>query len=284
MRSNLLYEILENASKLHDKKIPATDNLNGRRIKNTTHVVALLDYNGYVIASNQGDKYVGEFFGQILGKLMDHLANVSIFKRVNLDDTQAECPILDEYDSAANYLLTPAKIIIKLLGLLLKSMYTITLKLTLFIISLFQVTQVYGSTKTRATVNVSCVKTIPMYLFQEHVLKSFKEQKKPHVVLCKNSCSQTFALVTVKDTNLILIIAETNCQGRCRTYKTSLKHIKKNGVEIWKQKERYRRRPVSCFNSTVSGIKHECGRGAMMQPSFLICAILVFIGVMGTKL
>ena len=245
----------------------------------TTHVTALLDLNGYILASNQGNKYVGRFIGEIQGKLMQHLSNVniSVFKRVDLDDTQAECPVSDEFNSASSTLLNPAKLIFKAISMTMKSMYLIGLNLSMFIISMFQYHEVHG--QTRPTINISCVKTMPLYIYQPDKWKEIYAKKELKLVICgkEKGCTQSFAIKEIKNTNMILLVATTPCHGKCKDLRTTTKHVKREDVNICEQKERYRRQPFKCYNATVDDEDKRCGRGSMTQPSlWILLAILIF--------
>ena len=94
---------------------------------------AIIDEHGYIITSNQGEAYTGQFIGERLGEIVDSLP---FFTKIELEDAQAECPVSDEV-SAANILLTPAKLIFGFITGLCKTCYWLVIQLGIVLISLF---------------------------------------------------------------------------------------------------------------------------------------------------
>lgn len=278
MSTDNLYQALLNASAVANIKY-STERLAVKVCAdNNTHVCAILDYNGYIMQSNQGNKYIGKFVGEVVGKLMEHLSNenISIFTKIVLNDTQAECPIPDKYDSASSILLTPAKLMFNFAQLLLGSLSWMTTQVYFSLLSFTRHQHVHGQEIKK--VNVSCTKEMPFYVFnksrwEKHQEIRIDERQYRRQINCVN-CPQKYALSPIKETNLIFFIADT-CPD-CRQYKVRTTPIKKEDPSICTAEVKYRRRPDNCFNQTEKDLKSaKCGKAIMETPSLLLLVTLL---------
>lgn len=281
VHSFLLYEILQNATaKITDKDIQFCKD-------NETHRCLVLDYNGFIVASNQHPEATGQFMGKYIPALTEHLSNVniSIFKKVDLADTQAECAEYDKYEaSSANILFTPFKLVISILLVLFNGAYATIAYLTMFLMSL--ITQLNATLPTdddlKPKINISCTKTMPFYIFQRDMweLSVAKELRREYLsaILCEETCRQSYAIEPIENTNLIFLIA-TVCKNReCLRYKkVNLEHTVNENEYFYTKEERYRKRPSQCFNVTVKDENTKCGAGFIDRPSTIITPLFLII-------
>lgn len=56
----------------------------------------MLDNNGYIVTSTEDvdNNLIGQFLGDIRPDIMDHLVEVSVYKRTRIFDYQGTCKIL----------------------------------------------------------------------------------------------------------------------------------------------------------------------------------------------
>jgi len=275
--SFLLNEMLQNATaKITDKDTQFCKD-------NETHRCLVLDYNGFIVASNQYNEATGQFMGKYIPALTEHLSNVnvSIFKKVDLADTQAECSEYDKYEaSSANILLTPFKLIISILSVLFNGAYATIAYLTMFLMSL--ITQLNATLPTdddlKPKINISCTKTMPFYIFQRDmwVAQGLRPEYRT-TILCE-TCKQSYAIEPIENTNLIFLIA-TVCKNReCLRYKkVNLEHTVNENEYFYTKEERYRKRPSQCFNVAVKDENTKCGAGFIDRPSIMITSLFLII-------
>jgi len=244
---------------------------------NDSAVCAIIDDHGYIIASNQGDRYTGQFIGERLGSIVKSFETMPLikkhFKKVVLDDTQAECPVSDEI-SAANILLTPAKIIFAAFTALCKSAYWLFIQLGIFLISLFEHAQNVSAESPR-TIRESCTKQMPFYKFD---LPNLPDTTMKGVYSC-DKCRNNYRMRKIPETNALLLFAQVKAECDCFSERVSLKHLRKEASIDWcdPPKQAFRKRPSSCYNVTSEQTTEniECGAGFMTKPSLLLITISV---------
>ena len=279
----LLNDYLSNAS-----KSAINDEADISCNSNETYLCLVLDHAGFIVASNIHDEATGQFVGKYLPALTDCLAkfNFSVFEKVELDDTQAECAVYDENDSAGNILNSPFHFLLNVISLFFSGIYSTLAYFTMFLLSLMDVLTANDNHPTdddlKAKINISCTKTMPFYTFRnEHWQNIYKKPNDPFgmndLIEC-TGCKQKFHITPIENTNLIFLIAD-NIEA-CKKYQTvSLEHTKKEGEMFYSKKEKYRKRPINCFNST-DDISNKCGASFMDKASsvtIILSFILLFI-------
>ncbi|XP_065651552.1 voltage-dependent calcium channel subunit alpha-2/delta-4 isoform X3 [Hydra vulgaris] len=275
MHSGFIKQMFDNAT--------ATKNLNCKN--NDSVVCAIVDQNGYIVVSNLGDNAIGSFFGKDRGALMDHLSspNISIFRKITLDDTQAECPVPQVYDSASNFLLNPIQLMFSLSTWLIGSCWSLLLHITVLGTSFFRKYSTNAETTIDPT-NVSCTKEMNFFLFKDHLLNNSPcSENTPKTVVykgsveCEPSIFQNYILTSVPETNLVFIIAEPN-HFKCNQKPLETSSTKNKDLDSF-QDQRFRVRPNECFNPTQPYEKNSeyCGAGILTKPSFFnIFCLLTF--------
>lgn len=277
----LLNDYLLNASESAITKDKAEISCNN----NETYICLVLDHAGFIVASNIDDEATGQFIGKYLPALTDCLAkvNFSVFEKVELDDTQAECAVYDDDDSAGNILNSPFHFLLDVISLFFSGIYSTLAYFTMFLLSVMDVLTATEKLPTdddlKAKINISCTKTMPFYIFQnENFQVLYKKSDNDPFGMndLKNcmGCNQQFHIAPIRNTNLIFLIADN--QEACKKYQTvSLEHTKKEGEKFYNKKEKYRKRPINCFNST-DDLSNKCGASFMDKASSLTI-ILSFI-------
>lgn len=260
---------------------------------------AVIDEHGYVLTSNQDKKFTGQFIGEMIGPLVKGFQDKDtrsnrpediLMSEVLLEDAQAECPELDE-PSAANILLTPARLLFGALTAFCKSFYWLVVKVGIVLISLFEFTQ-RASAQLPLAINVSCTKTMPFYKFDFSKFTG-SEDNWMHTgfFTCKDCPNdrRRFKLQWIDGTNTFIVFAETvikreakNINCGCYNQKISLKHVRKVSDYNWcdPPKQPFRRPPMACFNDTSQhpdGIK--CGSGSITKPSPFMLLLTITISI-----
>ncbi len=253
-----------------------------------TSICALIDKNGYIIASNQGGEHTGGFVGEITGILMQQLAteDVGIFKRITIENTQAECEQKQEESSDASDLLRgPFSIISGGASSLLKTLgyyFTFFADSTLFPHSSVDAKQKKHSkvASEAPKVKVSCTMEIPFYVLLEERFEELRTDLHKEAK-CESGCNMVYYLNKVKETNLLFLYAavlDENCRRACFHSHDSLTHAQKPYSSICKMGQRYRRPPSSCFNQLVERDSIEvCGAGRVLTSSVWIMTSLLVV-------
>lgn len=256
---------------------------------NTTAFCAIIDQNGFIVASNQFSKYTGRFLGERIGYLVEAMSNKGIFVSYHLKDTQAECQTSDE-KSSANFLLTPAKLIINALLLMCKSMYWLVIQLGIFIISLMRPESSNVVAQKPRTIPISCTKDMTFYRIRDSF---FTELNRNNFYSGSFSCSprlpkcrrQKFQIYKIAETNMYFVVLEPDSDCQCFDYKISIDPVRVPDTDKWCSKNpptfNYRKTPTTCFNSTAKETGNEaCGAASQMSISMLTSAIVVASGVL----
>ena len=259
--------------------------------ENLTNICALLDQNGYIISSNQGDEFIGTFIGEQSGRIVDNLVKHDVLKKVNILDTQGHCKRDDlRYVGSANILLTPAKL---LLGAL-RTIFNTGIRLVFFIVSLLES---WGSKgEYIPNIRTSCNKVMRFYFFQREMVSEYKylswEKRRIKCVEPKWCYIQVQNVEPVPDTNLIFFKAKmpASCVAKCRAIKkilhrnrTDSNYMCKNDKEFAdpeELKQKYRKGPESCFETNPkkeSKWKGACGRGGTLKPITMWLLVGIFI-------
>lgn len=253
---------------------------------------AVIDEHGYVLASNQDKKFTGRFIGEMIGPLVTGFLHKDhkLMSEVILEDAQAECPELDE-PSAANILLTPARLLFGALTAFCKSFYWLVVKIGVVLISLFEFTH-RTSAQLPLAINVSCTKTMPFY---EVDFSKFTSSEDDWLQKGSFRCKEcpddprTFKIQWINGTNTFVVFAETvikreakNIDCGCYKQKVSLRHVRKVSNYNWcdPPKQPFRRPPMACFNDTErdpDGAK--CGSGSITKPSSFMLLLTITLSV-----
>ena len=259
---------------------------------NETDVCYILDENGYIVATSDGDKYTGVFFGEVQGPLMEYLANetadeeglsVGIFKRVDLQDTQSECEVSAEYHSDATMLITPFKMVASFVSMWFRAVLVVGANVKLYAMFLLQSHRADGKTEMR--VNVSCTKTRPFYLLQRHKVPTLDPSKKKFT--CPKNCKRTFDLALVPKTNLLFV--HISKEDKCAD--CEIPEVRTDPVEIpplnnCNQEPQYRWGPSTCYKecgrNECNGEEETtyCGSGNNVKPTLLMFVVMICINVL----
>ena len=274
MHSGLIKRIFDNA----------TASIGLDCMQNDTIVCAIIDQNGYIIVSNLGENAVGTFFGKVQGSLMEHLSspNISIFQKIVLEDTQAECLEPKIYDSAGSILLTPLKLVFSLTAWLLSSTWHVFFHIIMLSSSMLQKHETSAQITIDPT-NMSCTKVLTFFLFQnkkwEELLKreNISGNISERLVKCEPSKFQSFTLASVPGTNLIFIVAEPN-DFSCRQKPLETAVNKDQELDFCIQDQRDREKPDKCFYQTqpYEESSEYCGADSALLPSFITFFPLTF--------
>ena len=278
----LLNDYLSNASEsaIIDKDKPSISCDN-----NETYLCLILDHAGFIVASNIHDEATGQFIGKYLPALTDCLAkvNYSVFEKVELDDTQAECVVYDEDDSAGNILTSPFHFLLNVISLFFGGIYSTLAYFTMFLLSLMDALTANDKLPTdddlKAKINISCTKTMPFYIFRNENWQAFYKKRNNDPFGMNGlkecmGCEQKFHITPIANTNLIFLIAHN--KEECKKYQAvSLEHTKKEGEMFYNKKEKYRKRPFNCFNSTDDR-SNKCG-ASFTEKASSVTIILSFV-------
>ena len=254
----------------------------------STGMCTIIDDHGYVVTSNQDTKFTGRFFGEMIGPLVKGLQDLDLMSEVILEDSQAECPELDE-PSSANILMTPARLLFGALTAFCKSFYWLVVKIGVILVTLFELTQRTDAQLPQA-IFVSCTKTMPFYKFD---LSKFTGTDSLHTGKFKcNNCpknAKSFKVQWINGTNTFALFAETTIvqEGKtvdcgCYNEKVSLRHVRKHANFDWcnPPKQPFRQAPMTCFNDTGRDpLGAKCGSGSISKPSPLILLVTITLSL-----
>lgn len=250
-------------------------------IERSSYMIFLLDQNGIIVFSNQENRHVGRFIGEInFSLLVNKFENISIFKKVELYDTQAECEankINKCMHSKSNFLTNPLRVFFKGLSVLYNSISLVLITYSTFLIDAVSASE--SGHKEEPTPNVSCTKEIRFYLSMDIRNKTFSKAEKR--ISCSPKCNMAFDIRNVDKTNLLLLVLNIppECKTSCMKSSTKLGPVRIE--EIPDNKERYRRKPKQCQNDVLKNetltSRSMCGTGNNLIPSSLILTFFVFI-------
>ena len=248
---------------------------------NNSIVCAIVDQNGYIVVSNQGGRVIGLFIGEIQGKLMEHFSSpdISIFRKIVLEDNQAVCFEPKEYNSNSNYLLTPVKLALKITTWILSSTGWLIYRMLMLATSLFQIPFAF-SQNPDIYIEITCTKIMSFFLFQnqkwedllvreEQAKKSKRSQVTLRTVDCGASKPQLYVLAPVPNTNLIFIVADQPDSFSCRKNPIYLVKNKDQDDDFCTQEEPFRVMPGKCYNETQEEdeLPEFCGSASNLDPS-----------------
>lgn len=262
---------------------------------NSSRICALVDQNGYIMASNLGPSFIGRFIGEQSNLIIEHLVNEGVLKEVMLEDTQASCAWTDHSRANAGILLLPARLIINGLLFLLKTLTHITVQIGMLIFSIFQ-SQGYASGGDNPDILISCTHRWEFYLFQRDEIEMFNKEGRNKEKRCSNDCKMKFGNIRViKETNMFFldISIPLNCHIQCKKMPKVLKRARTENEHYCVNETKtstvetqtYRRRPSNCFNETktnvgdTSNVKntYACGRAGLITPSFIGLVLTLFV-------
>ncbi|XP_065651942.1 voltage-dependent calcium channel subunit alpha-2/delta-3 [Hydra vulgaris] len=255
---------------------------------NTTTTCAIIDQNGYILISNLGDDSIGTFFGKYQGNLMSYLStpNVSIFKKIELEDTQAVCPEPKTYSSTSNILFTPAKMLFTFLGWIFYLSWRVLNYAFVFVVALLQESTVKNQAFVRSGF-ISCSKIVSFYLFQNEkwneVYSNISNQNKTSLRFeCAPSKYIYFVLAVIPKTNLIFINVDVPSDIKCRKETLELLKEKDQTASFCAQEETFRASPSVCYNENFIYEEQPefCGDACFPHQScalFILSTVIFFI-------
>ncbi|XP_047140623.1 voltage-dependent calcium channel subunit alpha-2/delta-3 isoform X1 [Hydra vulgaris] len=281
-----------NSGFLRDLLNNATNSIGRDCSKNDSITCALIDQNGFILVSNQGTRSIGKFFGQYHSKVMKFFVEKGIFKQINLVDHQASCSESIYNDSAANFFLTPAKIILGTLNWLLSSVWRLIVQAVVFAVQILLKKSTIVSSQNANSINISCTKNMIFFLFQNTMWNKFyneeiyrKTTMERSETLLRVPCSaftvQYFSLTPVPNTNLLFIIVDSPSDSNCNTPMNLVEDIDQQ-TEFCQQNESFRTYPSICYSDSVSDEEKPefCGKCDQFHSSvvliFVLLTILVF--------
>lgn len=194
---------------LHGRFQNSTDPANSTYCQNSVSFKCyLIDENGYVVTSNQGNDDLGVFFGFVNGLLMRKFVSLGIYSANYYDDTQAKCEQRTyTATSSANR----------------KSSSQLFLDAFIRIFNMFVPFFIHQTPATEfevITKNISCTKRIVIYKRTEY------KQNYSDYFECSNQCNSHFAFVSLMETNIALVTISNNCSFPCLDYVLSNEPIK----------------------------------------------------------
>lgn len=259
MRHQMLKEILKNE----------TVNLNNGAescAKNDSIDCYLVDENGYVVTTNGVDEDVGQFLGNIQGKLVEHLSHnhTHVFMQYKFRDTQAECKKQATKSSGAMKLLTPFFALSAHMIWLAQTFLSLMAQFTMYS-SMAPDTQVYADT------NVSCVKNMIFYVIQDSKLPN------TGMVKCSKTCENEYAISKVANTNLALVAIKHVCTKSCREPKVSVAAVKIPDASQCPVEARDRKLLNDCYAINKTETTKKCGSAVAFKASFLLMLLSLFI-------
>ena len=254
-----------------------------------TMTCAVIDQNGYIVVSNQGESAIGAFFGHYHAKLMEFFArpNISIFRQITLKDSQAVYLEKKNYYSAASLLFTPAKFLLGFAVWLFNSIWRVMVQMFLFTVFLLQKNKV--DLQNNNYINISCTKNMSFFLFQNDKWEDFyakeveqlKKNKRSQTTLrieCTRKTFQYFSLAVIPETNLIFIVVESPKNNSCSQKPMKLVVDNDPQIEFCNQEEPFRVVSGFCYNNSrpIEESSEYCGTGHSVHPSTLITILHIY--------
>lgn len=169
----------------------------------------LINDDGLILASNQKDNEVGEFFGVPEGAVLKHFLNNSQFKEFNFSNIQGECKKPQKIVSSARTLLNPLFAVSSYVQFWTQTVFWSLMQFNIY--SFFS----RGNTalaEEEEEMKIPCTQELKFYKGE-----NFTEKKEDDMV-CPESDSNCDKLTwivypaPVKNTNLLLVIVTKNCQ------------------------------------------------------------------------
>ncbi|CAM9904713.1 unnamed protein product [Lampetra fluviatilis] len=228
----------------------------------------ILDDGGFLIMSNQEDqeKKVGEFFGVVDPSLMRALYNVSLFAKVESYDYQSTCdPEKEQKAGAAPRSIAIPRISDVLNVAWLASAAAWSLLQQLFYSLTFQTwysAEFSYADGANYKEKVSCITLQTQYYFPNNKT-TFQE-----LMDCGN-CSRFFFAEKLANSNLVFVVSEKIMCPMCDNRPLIQAEQRSDGPNMCELAPRYRKGPDSCFDYNILEDTSDCGRGSMLQPSFL---------------
>lgn len=263
--STLLYDILIQSN-------PSCDSSSGDSTP-TRKSCYLVDENGYVVVSNQGNYQVGYFLGNFDGRLIEELVESKIFEKRIYNDTQADCHIRqgDSKNSASVTLKTFYQNILNI-GQLIVTQFISLLWWLFMNMTVFESRDslVYGSSQT---LNISCTKQIQIYLLVNDSI-SYRSN-----ITCDVNCKQSISVESVNGTNLALVVTEDSCidDRSCPKMITSNDPVETEDIDICDRPKHYRKTLSVCYNST--GADTQCFYKYKNTEPSIVVYIVVFLSL-----
>lgn len=250
---------------------------------NNTHLCALIDSFGYVIASNQDNKYTGRFIGERIGPLVDRMNMTERFKIVELRDTQAQCSVEEDSNSAGNILLTPAKMLFGAMTTLFSSVYWLSTQLFLLLVSILeQQNHVAKAQVSNPDSTISCTMMRKYYVLTTDSPVNGEQFSCPECLLNGTSGDPkpNYALKKVPGTNVFLLIAFTG-SGKCGCFDSKVLPRDAKIETDWctERKQKYRKGPSTCYNETKLNHKEKCGSAANVYPSLIAMVLTACLAI-----
>ena len=214
----------------------------------------IIDENGYVVTSNRGTYKTGYFVGYFEGQLLEELLNKGIFEVRRYNDTQAECPQY-KTDGSSSSSASPGNIlrtfyysvfhllfgaVSRVLNVSLWVVSTLfTLLLNTFLLS------GRGSAGVLAAKNVSCTKTLEIYLLTSRDFSS-----RNVLFDCSANCNQSYTIESLQGTNLAHVVVQDHCENgtlQCPIFSKDNEPKRTEDLSVCQQPRRDRRSLSQCY-------------------------------------
>lgn len=240
----------------------------------------LIDHNGFIITSKEKND-IGRFFGEVDGSVMAQLLKTGLYKKVSLFDYQAMCKTSHGHSSDARPLLSP---FYGLMGVVKWFMSNLMLFLLEFNFCGFwhsdhmaDAKASYHSSHKQKKVDMMqpCDTEYPGFMYDSSITETNS------IIKC-GRCQKMFVLQQVRNTNLVLVVAQGDCDCS-RQYSPILltpKEVKYNAtVKCNRMKsQKIRRRPESCHAYHPNENAKDCGGACEIRISMA----LLFASLMAT--
>ena len=213
-----------------------------------------IDENAIIVANNQNDKEVGEFFGKINGIVMEKLIEISVYERKEFEEPHYK--LKPSVKSGSNILQNTYQLLWKALHSFLLYIVTIAMELV----------SVYG-TLTDDALEV---------VIKRHFI--FVRSNKFISQSGSVPCNQSYAIRSIENTNLLLVVTKNNCN---KTFNYAMRTDEEDRGHIHcpiKPRTAYRKSLSNCQKLTCN--HPECGSETYTDESYHVEGNLIALGVM----
>ena len=197
-----------------------------------------IDENGYVVISNQGKSYNGVFLGYINGRLLDKLVNEEIYIKHIFKDTKGQCQE-DVYEADTTSGINTLTNTFEYTTLMFRIFFKQILQ---FITLIIMTSKQYASSHDAAMRYVSCTKLLTVYQRSNQTINL------AGTFYCTKQCQESYSVVWMQDTNLILVITTKECGGKCLNYAVNIESIKVPEGDVCDNTQTYRKPTPKCYS------------------------------------
>ena len=232
-----------------------------------------IDENGYVVISNQGKNYNGKFLGYVNGWLLEKFLDEKIFVKHIFNDTQGQCQedmYATDTTSGINSLTNTFQNITLMFRIFFKQILQ-------FITILTMINKQYSSSHDAMNLNVTCTKLITVYQ------RANKTVNLAGTITCSKLCQQSYSVVSMQDTNLILVITTKECGDECSKHVVNAESVKVLDGNVCDRTQKFRKPPPECYGriedhgECYSNSYRICN--AMIIPSVFIAILYLYSNI-----